>query len=123
MNPQSGQHVKIIFKDGFTVEGKVAQWTNKQALLESGEDKIIIQDLSEVIIIKIYGYKHLEKQVYINEDLKPKERDLTLRGLQLADLRTMRAREERERARELLRTFKVSENTSFAEKYGYPTKL
>jgi len=137
MNPEPGQHVKLFFRNGLVEEGRVVAWSDGKSVLKSlsSENLLIIQDtLHDIVAIKLFVYEHLEKEpeeaaprsVYIDKELElpAPERDMTLRALKLAELRKMRAHEEREAAREMMTTFRPTGGGGFsidnAENYGYP---
>ena len=134
LNPEPNQHVKIYFRNGVVEEGIVLQWSDTKSVLRSlsSQNKLIIQNtLQDIIAIKIFAYDHLEerKKVYIDEELQLEnsERDSQIRAAKLAELRILRGRAERERARELMNEFRLEDATTASfnmqSRYGLPRRL
>jgi hypothetical protein len=137
MNPEPGQHVKLFFRNGLVEEGRVVSWSDDKSVLKSlaSDNLLIIQHTAhDVVAIKVFVYEKLAEQeesaprsVYIDKELElpAPERDMTLRALKLAELRKIRAHEERELAREMMTTFKPTGGFSIdsSENYGYPNFL
>ncbi len=135
---EPGKHVKLFFRNGLIEEGVVISWSDRQSVLKSlsSDNLLIIQDTAhDIVAIKVFVYPHLEQEdapkdrpsVYVDKELElpEPERDIQVRALKLAELRTLRAHEERENARVMMTTFRNSGNYSLdqMEKYGEPTRL
>lgn len=130
MNPEPNQHIKIFFRNGLIEEGIVIFWSDAKSVLRavSGMNLLIIQNTSaDVQAVKIFveeseGRPMPIQEVYIDEELKTSERDPSMRAMKLAELRILRGREERERARKAMTTFDLSKSASGTE-YGLPRRL
>jgi len=75
MNPEIGQHVIVVFKNGHQVFGEVVAWGEKAVLKHSEVTTIVIPDVSsEVLYYKIRNadaYEKIkDKPVKTNDDIK-----------------------------------------------------
>jgi len=116
MEPKQGDHVKLIFRNGFVEEGIIDFWSAQRAVLRSfsSDNVLIIQNTEQdVLAIKIYRDERQVQspqpsmQVAVDDELKPDRyyRDERLRLMNLAELRRLQSLEERKRAREAVRSF------------------
>jgi len=122
---KNGQHIKILFRNGLVEEGVVIEWTGKQAVIKSlnSEDLLVIQNTEmDVQAVKIHVEGPVKKQpVFIDEEVELDEpvRDPYLRAKSLTELKLLRAKEEREKARALMNTHHIS-NSNPNITYGIP---
>lgn len=128
--PVPGNHVKVFLRGGLVEEGIVLLWSDAKSVLRSvsSENILIIQNTGEdVIAVKISVERRqvsrLPVEVADTEELTPDRyyRDEGLRAANLAQLRRLKAQEERKRARALLTTFKPA--GLGPARYGIPRKI
>jgi hypothetical protein len=123
------KRVKIYFRNGLVEEGIVVSWSETKTVIKaiSSDNVLIILNTSQdVIAVKVFSAEVEEKpSVYVDEpiEVEPGIRDHKTRIAKLAELRLMRADMEKERARELMTTFKNHGTTSLMEHYGTPSRL
>jgi hypothetical protein len=127
MDPKPQQQVKLFFRNGMVEEGIVISWGDKKSVLKSisSENLLVIQKTAEdIIAIKIFVEEAPQETVvpvYVDRPLEVKEREPLLRAKKLVELRGILAQEERERARQLMTTFKPGSVS--LERYGNPIRL
>lgn len=114
MIPNIGSTVKVYFKGGLVDQGVVDSWDENEAVLRSSHSYSLINNLDEIILIKVYEDRKEEtaSEVFVDKELEPQEyhREHIDRALELAELHKLKAEEERKRAREKLTEFKPSAN-------------
>lgn len=112
-----------MFRNGLVEEGYVVSWSKKESVIRalSSNNLLEIFDTEkDVLAVKIF-VEEIPKNIYIDSELETKERDPGLRAKKLAELRIMQGKGERERARELMTTFKPVGIANV--EYGIPRKL
>jgi hypothetical protein len=128
--PVPGNHVKVFLRAGLVEEGIVLFWSDAKSVLKSvsSDNVLIIQRTEEdVIAVKLTVEPRNESRAPLDvadtEELKPDRyyKDEKLRAANLAELRILKAQEERQRARDLLTTFRQS--GLGPARYGIPRKI
>jgi hypothetical protein len=125
MDIKIGSFIKIICINNVIEAGKLVEHTDRQMVLELGDNSLfIIQDpFKNVICIRLSPLQNESrepKKVFVEEEIKPDQyyRHETLRAKNLAELHKLKAAEERQRARDLLRSSKIKEIPEVT--FGYP---
>lgn len=113
LDPEPGDFVKIRFKDiPQSEEGIVVFWNKERAIIKAqgSNNKLIINKPEDnILAIKIVVELNEPLDIAQTQELEPDKyyKKEELRALNLAQLRKLQGKEERERARELLTTFKA----------------
>jgi len=126
MEIEIGSFIKIICINNVIEAGKLIEYSGTQMVLELPDNSIfVIQDPHKnVVCILIEPQKTESREVgkvFVDEELKPDQyyRQEELRTKSLAELHKLKAAEERERARRLLKSSKKIETLPEVE-FGYP---
>lgn len=120
-----GSIVKIICINNVVEGGRLIEYNVNQMVLELFDRSMFIvhDPLKNVVAIRVdppAKESREPERVFVEEEPVPDQyyRREDLRAIKLAELHKLRAAEERDRARELLRSKKI---TATAEKqFGYP---
>jgi hypothetical protein len=126
MEIEIGSIIKIICINNVIEGGRLVELTSEQMVLELFDRSMfIIQDpFKNVLAIKITPQTMVSsepEQVYVEEEPEPDRHypQENLRAKNLAELHKLKAEEERNRARELLKRSKKIEMLPEVE-FGYP---
>ena len=109
MIPSPGQHVRVLFRNGVSMDGIVEEWYGNYAQLKSTTDEstiIITNPTQDIMVIKILPDEDSEEKepIFIpdppSEELEQVEaelhNELDLRNKKLADLKIMANEAERQ---------------------------
>lgn len=125
MEIRIGSIVKIICINNVVEGGRLVEYNEDQMVLELFDRSMFIvhDPLKNVVAIKIDPTSKASRdprRVFVEEEPEPDQyyRSEDLRAMNLAELHKLRAAEERERARELLRSNKITAVPE--EQFGYP---
>jgi hypothetical protein len=115
---KNGSLVKIICKNGFVDAGKVLEYTDDQLILELSDKSISItlQPKENIVNIKVASdnvVQELDKPIHVEDSEIPEIEHVpfqkeNLRAKTLAELHKLKANEERDRAKRLLLSQKLS---------------
>lgn len=114
MNPETGQLVKVYFRNGFTSEGVVQSWSDGKSVLKAVESSnllIIQKTIEDILFVQVIFTEQpaqvpSQKLQFYEELPEVEERDPHLRAKSLLELQKLRRETEAENVKHHLTNLK-----------------